>query len=85
MHVAAAERPSEEERRRQRASWPVRQFRLGDEPGDDLSTTTTVAERLAMMSALAQDAFYSTRPEPPGLPRALWPIAIRQLGEAEID
>src|ERR1700694_3030890 len=36
-----------------RRAWPIRAFRLGQEPGEDLSATTTAAERLAMMWALA--------------------------------
>ena len=44
-------------RRAARAAWPLRVFKLGSEPTEDLSATTTVAERLAMMWPLALDAF----------------------------
>ena len=47
-------------RRAARASWSLRVFRLGEEPTEDLSATTTVAERLAMMWPLALDAFAMT-------------------------
>ena len=48
-----------------RASWPVRRYRLGEEPGDDLSRSTTAEERLAMMPALADEAWSLTgRPFP---------------------
>ncbi len=52
-HVAA------EERRAARGSWPVKAFRLGEEPGDDLSERTTPEERIAMMWRLAIDAWTS--------------------------
>ena len=50
----------------------MRLFRLGTEPGDDLTTTTTVGERLAMMWPLALDAWTLA-----GLPLAF-------LGRAEL-
>jgi hypothetical protein len=40
-----------------RGSWPVRVFRLGEAPGDDLSAETTAVERLGMMWALALEAW----------------------------
>ena len=46
-----------EQRRQRRASWPVARHALGQEPGDDLSATTTPAERLAMMWPLACEAW----------------------------
>ncbi len=49
---------------RTRADWPVRLHRLGDEPGDDLSATTTAEERLAMMWPLALEAFSLLGPLP---------------------
>ncbi|MXW34351.1 MAG: hypothetical protein F4X11_20910 [Acidobacteria bacterium] len=48
-----------EERRAARDSWPVKAFRLGEEPGDDLSDRTTPEERIAMMWRLAVDAWTS--------------------------
>jgi hypothetical protein len=44
-------------RARLRAEWTVRSFRLGEEPGDDLSDSTTVEERLSMMWPLAVEAW----------------------------
>ena len=46
-----------EVRRDARGSWPVKAFRLGEEPGDDLSERTTPEERIAMMWRLAIDAW----------------------------
>jgi hypothetical protein len=58
----------EAERRKragERASWPLRTFSLGAEPGDDLSDQTTPEERLAMMWGLARRAWLlSGRPLP---------------------
>ena len=39
---------------RDRSHWPVRVYRLGDEPSDDLSSSTSPDERLAMMWELAE-------------------------------
>ena len=56
---------SRETRAASRRDWPVRKLRLGDEPGDDLSATTTAEERLAMMWPLAVQAWSLTgRPIP---------------------
>jgi len=40
-------------RRAARADLPVRIFRLGEEPVDDLSSTTTAEERLEMVALLS--------------------------------
>ena len=45
------------ERRGARRTWPVRVFRLGNEPGDDLTDSTSPEERLAMMWPLTVDAW----------------------------
>lgn len=43
----------------------MRKVRIGDEPGDNLSATTTAEERLAMMWPLAVEAWSLTgRPMP---------------------
>jgi len=48
-----------------RRTWPVRVYRLGQEPPDRLDQTTTAEERLAMMWPLARDAWSLTgRPLP---------------------
>jgi hypothetical protein len=60
--------PAEQARQRRaaaRAGWPVRRFALGQEPADDLSRTTTAAERIAMVWRLTLDAWAMTgRPLP---------------------
>jgi hypothetical protein len=60
-----------------RASWPVRVFRLGEEPGDDLSATTTAGERLAMMWPLAVDAWTLAGGHLPGYRRGDTPVTRR--------
>ncbi len=40
--------------------WPIRRYKLGEEPPDDLSGTTSIEERLGMMWPLALDAWSST-------------------------
>jgi len=58
-----------EEARRQRAaargSWPLRSYRLGSEPGDDLTAATTAEQRLAMMWELALQAWHLSGRELP--------------------
>lgn len=76
---------SEDERRHRRAAWPIRRFRLGEEPGEDLSASTTVEERLAMMWPLALDAFSLGKASSEPAPRADWPVKVRRLGEREVD
>jgi hypothetical protein len=64
-----------------RGSWPVRVFRLGAEPPDDLSGTSTPEQRLAMMWPLALEAFALTRRPLPEYRRFDTPVALRRLGE----
>jgi hypothetical protein len=64
-----------------RGSWPVRSFRLGTEPPDDLSATSTAEERLAMMWSLAIEAFSLAGRPLPGYRRAETPVALRRLRE----
>ena len=47
--------PSIDERRSARADWPVRKFRLSEEPVDDFSAYA-VAERMMMVEQLSIDA-----------------------------
>jgi len=44
-------------RRARRRNWPIAKFRMGEEPSDDLSDSTSAAERIAMMWPLAQAAW----------------------------
>ena len=72
-----------EARRVARAQWQVRKFRLEDEPGPDLSATTTADERLAMMWPLARDAWALAGRAIPDYPRDRTPVrVIRPAGRA---
>ena len=58
-----------EDQRRQRAAgraaWPLRRYRLGEEPSESLRDVTTPEQRLGMMWELARQAWLLTgRPLP---------------------
>lgn len=64
------------ERKAARQSWPIRVYKLGEEPPDDLSATTTAEERLAMMWPLARQAWALTGKPLPDYSRRETPIRI---------
>lgn len=66
-----------DESREARRTWPVRVYRLGAEPGDDLSGLTTPEQRLAMMWDLAQEAWSLTGRPLPDYPRHETPVSCR--------
>lgn len=80
--------PMEDRERKERAaarrSWPIRVYRLGEEPDDDLSATTTAAERLAMMWPLAVDAWASSGQPIPEYPRNEMPVQIIRGAKGEL-
>jgi hypothetical protein len=59
-----------------RSTWPVRIFRLGEEPDEDLSATTTAEERLGMMWELALRAWLLSGRELPEYDRRHTPIRV---------
>ena len=63
-----------------RKAWPVRVYRLGEEPPDDLRATTTAEQRLAMMWPLAVEAFSLSGKPMPDYRRVEAPVALRRLG-----
>ncbi|MCI0652327.1 MAG: hypothetical protein L0Z55_10635 [Planctomycetes bacterium] len=63
-----------------RASWTVRKFRLGAEPSDDLSASTTAEQRLAMMWELTLEAWALAGLPIPAYPRASAPVRLVDLG-----
>ena len=69
-------------RRAARSAWPVRVFRLGDEPGDDLTDSTTPEERLAMMWPLALDAWATAGRLLPAYTRDEMPGQVLRTGRA---
>ena len=68
------------ERRRARAAWPVRKFRLGEEPADDFSETT-VEQRVAMVWQLTLDAWSCTGRQIPNYRRSEMPGRVLRKGE----
>lgn len=77
--------PDVQERAEARATWQVRKVRLGEEPSEDLSATTTAAERLAMMWRLAQDAWAMAGRPIPDYRREEMPIVKRRLHDPPAD
>ena len=55
---------------------PARVYRLGDEPMDDLTSTTTAAERIELVAELSRRAWELTGKPWPSLPRKEWPVTI---------
>jgi len=65
-----------------RRSWPIRKFRLGEEPDDDLSEATTATERLEMMWPMTVDAWTLAGKKIPDYPRDKTPVrVIRRNGQ----
>jgi hypothetical protein len=69
-----ARREVEERARLRRRSRPVRKFRLGSEPSDDLSDITTAEQRLEMMWPLAIEAWALMGQPLPELARGESPV-----------
>ena len=67
------------ERAAARRTWPVRRFRLGEEPGDDLSSTTTAEQRLEMVWALTLEAWELAGRAIPGYERSQAPVRRTSL------
>ena len=72
-------------RRAARAHWPVRRFSLGDEPSEDLSDVTTAAGRIAMMWALAAEAWVVAGRSLPTYDRRSMPARLFRPGERPPD
>ena len=59
----------------QRAQWSIAKYRLGEEPSDDLSSTTTAEQRLQMMWPLALEVWALTGRPLPAYERHEIPLA----------
>jgi hypothetical protein len=77
--------PLQPDRAARRSAWRVRRFALGEEPGADLSASTTAEERLAMMWPLALDAWKLTGRPFPDYVRSAMPVRRRRLGDPDPD
>jgi hypothetical protein len=80
---------SSDQERRQRAAarraWPVRTYRLGDEPDDDLTSSTTPAERLSMMWPLAEACWRAAGRAIPDYSRANTPVRVLRAAGSSAD
>jgi len=65
-----------------RRAWPIRTFRIGQEPGENLSRSTTPEERLEMMWDLTLEAWSLTGRPLPDYSRAETPV--RRLPPASL-
>ena len=63
-----------------RQGWPVRIFRLGEEPGDDLSAETTAEQRLAMVWELSARMWELAGSPRPRYARRDMPIRLTRRG-----
>jgi hypothetical protein len=63
-----------------RSNWPIRVYRLGEEPEDDLSETSTPEERLAMIWELSLDAWTLAGRPLPQYSRAETPVRVIRTG-----
>ena len=67
------------EEARHRDAWPVRVFRLGEEPSDDLTSSTSAEERFEMVAMLsARMVEFAPTPVPPAMPRGQ-PVRVVRL------
>ncbi len=83
--AAMVPEPPVAQRRARRAEWPVRVYRLGEEPGDDLSAETTPAQRLAMMWPLALEAWAVAGRALPSYGRHDVPLSTRRMAARPPD
>jgi hypothetical protein len=74
--MSRAQDPAAAERALARKTWPVHAFRLGREPGEDLSASTTAVERLEMIWPLTVDAWTLAGRIIPDYPRHEAPIRV---------
>lgn len=79
MHDVDTVEPSA--RQDSRATWPIRKFRLGEEPAADLRASTTAEERLMMMWTLACDAWAVAGRPIPDYERGNAPIRVVRRAE----
>ena len=68
-----------EARRGARATWPVRRYRLGEEPLDDLTHLTT-AERVSLVAEISLSAWTIAGRTVRTLARADWPGKVVRTG-----
>ncbi len=80
---ATVESPAE--RRLRRAAWPVRSYRLGEEPPEGLQAEGVQGSAWDAMWRLAVDSYSWGGRLTERTPRDTWPVRIRRLGEPVVD
>lgn len=65
--------------RRVREGLPVRVYRLGEEPGDDLSASTTPEQRIEMVAELSRRMWELSGRPAPTYPRSRMPGRVIRL------
>lgn len=75
-----AQDPESATRAAARKSWPIRVYRLGEEPLDDLRATTTAAERVEMVWQVTLDAWALAGKTIPDYPRNEAPVRVIRSG-----
>jgi hypothetical protein len=68
-----------------RGNWPIRQYRLGQEPNEDLAGTTTAGERMAMVWRLSLDAWVMSGSPLPKYRRDQMPGRVIRPGDVRGD
>jgi hypothetical protein len=64
---------------------PVRTFRLGEEPDDDLSAESTPDERLAMVAVLSARMWTLTGKPLATYERSTMPVRMRRVGDEPVQ
>lgn len=77
-----SDRMASDDPSRDPSKWPVRVFRLGAEPRDDLLSSTTAAQRLEMVATLSRRAWELTGREIVRSPLPEWPAVVFALLDA---
>ena len=68
-----------------RSAWPIRRYRLGEEPPDDLSGVTTAEDRLRMMWRMAREGWTLAGRSLPRYGRGEAPSRLYRPGEPRGD
>ncbi|MDE0693060.1 MAG: hypothetical protein OXI55_12585 [Gammaproteobacteria bacterium] len=62
-----------------RSHWPIRKYRLGEEPEDGFTQGLTMEENFRITLELSEASFALTPAGRKRLPRDQWPIRVLQL------
>lgn len=74
-----------EQRLRRRAAWPIRSYRLGEEPPEGLQKERVQGSAWDDMWSLAIDSYSWGGRLTERTPRETWPVRVRRLGDPGVD